>query len=321
MKKQYNIAVVHGGSSSESAISTKNASYIAKWLEGNGHAVHLLEFDEHICEALREERPDLVFIAVQGKYHGDGTLQAICEHLKLPYTGSKAAAAAVINDKCLCKKICAYHGIQTPEFLYYAAKTFFSTPKEEVLHQIEKTMAYPVVAKAVSQGGSFGIEYIRSREDFEKIEKTFAFDDEIIIERFIRGKFVTTPVLEINHVPVALPTLSGENLPGEQEDLILFNKSFTAREAELSAGLKAELERISIELFEIFHARNYARIDYMIEDETNIPYFIEINAVPGLKPESFYPQSAEIYGLSYEELIEAIVENEMQEGIGYVEKP
>lgn len=321
MNKRRNITVVHGGTSSESAISTKNALYIAKLLTENGHAVSLLEFDVNIYTNLQKSRPDLVFIAVQGKYHGDGTLQSICDHLRLPYTGSKAAAAAVINDKCLCKKICVYHSIRTPEFVYFNEKTFFGTPKEKILEQIEKVMPYPVVAKAVSQGGSYGIEYIRSRKDYEKIAKTFEFDDEIIIERFIKGKFVTTPVLEINNVPTALPTLAGENLPGEQKDIILFNKEFTAKEAELPGQLKEEIEKISIDVFNIFNAKNYARVDYMIEDESNLPYFIEINAVPGLKGESFYPQSAEKYGLSHNDLIEAIVENEMQEGRNHDEKP
>lgn len=314
MNKRFNIVVVHGGSSSESAISTKNAVYIAKLLKENGHAVRLMEFDENIYSNLQKSRPQLVFIAVQGKYHGDGTLQSICEHLRLPYTGSRAAAAAVINNKCLCKKICAYHGIRTPEFIYYNEKTFFGTPKEILLDQIENVMPYPVVAKAVSQGGSFGIEFIRSRDDYEKIAKPFEFDDEIIIERFIKGKFITTPLLEIKNVPTTLYTMEGENLPGEQGDIILFNKEFTAKEAELPCGLKDEIEKLSVDIFNIFNAKNYARVDYMLEDGTNLPYFLEINAVPGLKSKSFYPQSAEKYGFCHNDLVETIIQNEMQEG-------
>lgn len=313
MNKRFSIAVVHGGSSSESAISTKNAGYIAKLLKENGHAVSLVEFDQNIYMNLQKSNPQLVFVAVQGKYHGDGTLQSICEHLGLTYTGSKAVAAAVINDKCLCKKICAYHGIRTPEFIYFNEKTFFGTPKGELLEQIEKAMPYPVVAKAVSQGGSFGIEYIRSRDDYEKIAKTFEFDNEIIIERFIKGKFITTPVLEIKNVPTALTTLEGENLPGERGDIILFDKEFTAKEAVLPDGMKGEIEKLSVDIFNIFNAKNYARVDFMLENGTNLLYFLEINAVPGLKKESFYPQSAEKYGLSHNELVETIVQNELRE--------
>lgn len=309
MNVKMNIAVVHGGTSSESAISTKNAGYIAKALEENGHIVSVLEFDENIYENLQKKRPQLVFIAVQGKYHGDGTLQSICGHLRLPYTGSKSTAAAIINDKCLCKKLCAYHGIRTPAFIYMNKQTFFATPKLALLEKIEKIMSYPVVAKAVTQGGSYGIEYIQSRDDYEKIAQTFTFDDEIIIEQFIKGEFVTIPILEIEKVPIALPALTGE--PREHEDIVLFNKDFTVKEADLSTELKDQLAQISVEVFDIVNAKNYARIDYMIEEEKKLPYFIEINAVPGLKPESFYPHSAAKYGLSFNNLIEVIVKNEL----------
>lgn len=317
--KKINIAVVHGGNSSESTISTKNAKHIATALVENGHTVSMIEFDENVYMNLKESKSQLVFIAVQGKYHGDGTLQAICEHLKLPYTGSKASAAAVINDKCVCKKICNYHGIKTPEFIYINKKDFFSVPKENFLEQIESRIKYPFVSKGIAQGGSFGIEYIESREDYEKIARTFEFDDEIIIERFIKGTFVTTPMLEIENKVVPLTTVSAENLVDEQEELLLFNKTFIVKDSHLEEGLKEKINNISIEVFNILSAKNYARIDYMIEDETGIPYFIEINAVPGLKPESFYPQAAKKYGINFNDLIEIIVENEFR-GIKH-EKP
>ncbi|MFA9465809.1 MAG: ATP-grasp domain-containing protein [Velocimicrobium sp.] len=311
MNTKGNIAVVHGGTSSESAISTKNAGYIAKALEDNGYNVSLLDFNDNIYTNLQKSRPELVFVAVQGKNHGDGTLQAICEHLRLPYTGSKTTAAAIINDKCLCKKLCAYHGVRTPEFIYMNKETFLETKRVELLDKIEKAMPYPFLAKAITQGGSYGIEYIKSRDDYKKIGQIFDFDNEIIIERFIKGSFVTTPILEIENVPTTLPTLTGQNLIDEQEDVILFNKAFTVCEAELSYQQKKELEKTSIDVFRFLNAKNYARIDYMIEQETKLPYFIEINAVPGLKPESFYPHAAKKYGMTFRDLIEAIVQNEL----------
>lgn len=305
-----NIAIVHGGTSTESAISTLNANYIAIALNENGHTIKMVEFGENTYQELQSTRPDLVFIAVQGKNHGDGTMQSLCEVLNLPYTGSKAAAAALINNKSSCKSICAYHQIRTPEFLSYSKSDFFQTPRLEVMAAIERHMNYPVVAKAVSQGGSFGIELIKTRDDYELIAKTFDFDDEIIVERFIEGKFLTTSVLEIQHKPTALPTLMGFNvdeLPGE---LILFNRPFLAKQAEVSQNLREELERTSLRVFHILGGKSYGRVDFMIEDATNLPYFIEMNAVPGLKPESFFPQAAEQLGISFNELIKIITDNE-----------
>ncbi|UNC93516.1 D-alanine--D-alanine ligase family protein [Candidatus Contubernalis alkaliaceticus] len=311
MKTKLNIIVVHGGASSEKAISTINAGYIARSLEETGHEVCMLEFDENTERVLAAQKPKLVFIAVQGKHHGDGKLQSICEHLKLPYTGSKAAAAAIINDKFMCKEVCAKHGIRTPEFICIHKEQYFEVPKEEILKKIKKVMPFPVVAKAVGQGGSFGIEYIESEKDYEKIAATFAFDDKIIIERFIKGKFITISILEIQKKPTALPALSAEILPGEQNDILLFNQSFVMKDANLSARLQEETDETSLKVFNIINAKNYARVDYIIEEQTGLLYFLEINAVPGLKPSSFYPLSAEKYGISFNDLIETIVSNEL----------
>lgn len=305
-----NIIVVHGGTSTESAISTQNAKYIARALNDNGHDVHMLEFNENTYLELHAGRPDLVFIAVQGKNHGDGTMQSLCEVLRLPYTGSKAAAAALINNKSLCKASCAYHNVRTPEFLYFSKSDFFQIPRQEVMEKIERHMGYPVVAKAIAQGGSFGIELITTRDDYDLIVKTFDFDDEIIIERFIKGKFVTTSVLEVHHKPMVLPTLLGYNADQFPGKLVLLKSPFLKKRAEIPQDLLKELEQTALRVFHILGGKSYGRVDFMIENETNLPYFLEINAVPGLKPESFYPQAAEQFGISFNELIKIITDNE-----------
>ncbi len=304
-----NIAVVYGGTSTESEISTRNAHYISIALDENGHKVRMLEYNENTCLELHSDRPDLVFIAVQGKNHGDGTMQSLCEILKLPYTGSKAVAAALINNKFLCKSICACHNIRTPEYIYFSRPAFFRTPAQDIIREIERNMSLPVVAKAVSQGGSFGIELIKTWDDYNLISKTFEFDDEIIIERFIKGTFVTTSVLEIQHKPTALTTLTGFNTDGLPEGLTLFNRPFLAKPAEYPEDLLEELEHTALRVFQILGGKSYGRVDFMIEHETGLPYFLEINAVPGLKPESLFPQAAEMSGISFNELIEIITEN------------
>lgn len=305
-----NISVVHGGTSAESDISTKNANYIARALSENGHDVRMLEFDENTYLKLHSSRPDLVMIAVQGKKHGDGTMQSLCEVLGLPYTGTRAVAAALINNKFICKSICECHKIRTPEYVYFSRSAFFRTSRNDIINEIERHMKCPVVAKAVSQGGSFGIELVKTWDDFDLIAKTFEFDDEIIIERFIKGEFVTVSVLEIDNRPTALTVLEGYNVDKIYGELILFNRPFKARRAELSGNLLEELEHTALSVFKILGGKNYGRVDFIIEDETGLPYFLEINAVPGMKPESFFPQAAEMSGISFNELIRIITDNE-----------
>lgn len=306
-----NIAVVHGGTSTESGISTQNAHYIAAALKENGHDVRMLKFNEDTYLQLHRTRPDLVFIAVQGKNHGDGTMQSLCEVLNLPYTGSKAAAAALINNKAHCKASCGYHHVRTPDYFYYGKSEFFQTPRQEVMARIARETGYPAVAKAVTQGGSFGIELITSSNDYDLIAKTFNFDDEIIIERFIKGKFVTTSVLEIQHKPITLPTLMGYNEDDIPGNLVLAKSPFQKKQAEISQDLLRELEQTALRVFRLLGGKSYGRVDFMLEDATNLPYFLEINAVPGLKPQSFFPQAAEKFGISFNELVKIITDNEI----------
>ena len=310
MSRKMRIALVHGGTSTESAISTKNAISIKEALIESEHEVQMMDFDQQIWNSLCKYAPDLVFVAVQGKNHGDGTLQSICEHLRIPYTGSKATAAALINHKALCKYICSYQGVRTPEFLCYDRKVFFSSSEQVVWDNIESHLSFPVVAKAVTQGGSFGIELIRSKQDYEKIACVFDFDDEIIIERYVKGPFLTMSVLEIDGEVRLLTPLYGENIDSIPGELTLFNKDFRAIRAEITQAQLKEIEAMSLCAFRTLLARNYCRIDFMIDETTGLPYFIEINAVPGLKPASFFPQAAEMSGISMKQLVQIIVENE-----------
>lgn len=305
------IALVHGGTSSESRISTKNAHAIQQALLALGHDVRPIEYDRTICTQLVRFAPDLVFISVQGKGHGDGTIQAICDHLGLPYTGSKTTAAAIINHKAHCKKIARYHGIRTPDFLCFGKNRFFASPPDAVFDQIENNLAYPVVAKGTTQGGSFGVTLIRSRQDYDRFVCAFEWDDEIIIERYLAGPFVTGSVLEEDKKLTTLTPLIGENTSPPLEGLTLFNRDFRAYKADLPRVLLDEIETMALNIAEALQARNYCRVDFMIDALTGLPHFLEINAVPGLKPESFFPQAAALSGMSLTELIGRIVENEI----------
>ena len=117
------IAVIHGGTSSEADISTQNAHYIAQALERLGCTVLDVPYDRAMYRTLLEEAPDGAFLCVQGKGHGDGTLQGILDHLGIPYTGSGREAATVINNKILCQTLFRLAGLPVPRnFLWTAAE-------------------------------------------------------------------------------------------------------------------------------------------------------------------------------------------------------
>ena len=110
------VSVVYGGTKQEKGPSENNAKEIAAALDRRGYSVSLIEFGSDIVRTLKNAGTDVVFLCVQGKGYGDGTLQGILEHEKIPFTGSGMRAAALINDKILCKLLFDRYGITTPRW-------------------------------------------------------------------------------------------------------------------------------------------------------------------------------------------------------------
>lgn len=299
-------AIVYGGYSSERKASEENAIYIEKALRACGHNAFLVPYEAGFVSKIKEMQADIVFVCVQGKGHGDGTIQAILEHEKIPFTGSGSHAAALINDKIVSKLLFERAALPTPKWQMLTKKDYESGSFDP------DAFGYPFVAKAPSEGGSFGIALIRGREDLARIDEVFAYESPILIEKFITGDFYTVGILELEDEKKILPCVQGIEVLGEKENqdpnhLKVFTGDYKVKRAELPQAVQAELCRMADEAFGIMGARGMARIDFMVEKESLQPYLLEINAVPGLKPRSLFPGEAFLAGMSYEELIEGIL--------------
>ncbi len=108
------VAVVMGGSSAEREISIRSGSEVMRALHSLGYEAQSLDYDERFFDALRQLKPDVVFIALHGPGGEDGHVQALLEYLSIPYTGSGLEAAALSMDKHLTKKLLAAEGLPTP---------------------------------------------------------------------------------------------------------------------------------------------------------------------------------------------------------------
>ena len=103
-----------GGSSAEREISIRSGSEVLRALHSLGYDAQSLDYDERFIDALRQLKPDVVFIALHGPGGEDGHVQALLEYLSIPYTGSGLEAAALSMDKHLTKKLLAAEGLPTP---------------------------------------------------------------------------------------------------------------------------------------------------------------------------------------------------------------
>lgn len=307
------VGIVYGGTSSEAGASAKNAGAIAQVLTAKGYDVRMLEYGQNMIQTLRENKTDIVYVCVQGKHHGDGTLQAMLDHEHIPYTGSKAQAAMLINDKILCKLLFDRYGIPTPKWEILSGEEYNGGSFE-----YEK-LGFPFVAKAPTQGGSFGIELIHSREELHKIQNVFEYDDPILLEEFIDGGFYTVGLYEKDGKVVTLKCVEGVELTAgvrAKNDITLFTGEYGIEIPTLPDSVLLEMERLAEQVFKVTGAAGCARVDFMVSGKTGRPSVLEINAVPGLKRESLMPRQAEYSGVCYEDMIEDILLSALRSSTG-----
>ncbi len=308
------VAVIHGGDSTEAAVSTLNASYVEKALVALGYEVSMVSYDETMIPTLMKEQPEAVFLCVQGKGHGDGTLQGILDFLKIPYTGSLREAATIINNKILCQTMFAKAQLPiAPNFTWSEKDHIEANGQAHFQEKMKKVnMKFPCVAKAPTQGGSFGIVLLHTIEDYSIIEEIFQYDQELLIEEFLEGDFYTVGILKYKGEHLILPVMQGMSLEDDHE-FICFTGKYKGMRASLPSDLETKMQAYAKKAFETSGARTYARVDFILEKHTMEPYVLEINAVPGIKASSLFPPAVELMGISYNEMIEAILLDCIQE--------
>lgn len=302
------VGVVYGGTAEERGASEKNARDIAAVLTERGYNAILFEIGSDIVNRLKDAGTEFVFLCVQGKGYGDGTFQGILDKEGIPYTGSGVKSAFLINDKILCKFYFDFFNVRTPKWDVLDKKTY-----DNNLYSYEE-FGFPFVAKAPTQGGSYGIELIKGMEDVPKINNVFRFDDPILLEKYIPGKFYTVGLYDHDGRIVTLPVVEGVDLGDKDRkaaeigsDIISFTGSYGIRKSFLSDDLKKEMHDMAGIIFNTTGAMDVARVDFMVSDEDGKPYALEINAVPGLKRSSLLPKEAQMAGISYGDLIEDIL--------------
>jgi len=175
------------------------------------HLTHDLEGRELVPVAMGtaldrtvSEEVDVVFIAMHGPYGEDGTVQGLLEILNLPYTGSNVEASAISMNKIRCKEIYVHHRIPTPRHMIIEERDWHKK-KGPLLDRLEKRLGFPCVTKPPRLGSSVGVSIASDRESFFKAAETvFRYDTSVLIEEFIPGLEITSPVLD--HGPGKKPT-------------------------------------------------------------------------------------------------------------------
>lgn len=301
--KNSKIAVLCGGMSSEAEISRRSGKGVFEALQRLGYKnAELVEVDKNISKKLQDGKFDYAYNVLHGKYGEDGCIQGILEILQIPYTGCGVMASAVCMNKEYTKRILS----SCPEIPL--AKSAFVRKGEDVMEKT-KDLKFPVFTKPVSEGSSFGMTKVNSREELQAAyDEAVKYNDDVLIEEFIDGLFVTVGVLEQDGKNFATEIL--EIIPKNEwydyESKYTPGMSEFILPAKFDEKLTAKIKEISVKAHETSGCRGVSRVDFMVSKD-GIPYVIEINTSPGMTSTSDLPAQAKVMGISYDELVQIVL--------------
>jgi D-alanine-D-alanine ligase len=296
------VAVLMGGWSSERPVSLMSGEGVAKALEARGHKVTRIDMGRDVAQRLAEAAPDVVFNALHGAPGEDGTVQGMMDLMGLTYTHSGLATSVIAIDKELTKQALVPHGIPMPGGRIVDCEELY----------IRDPLARPYVLKPVNEGSSVGVAIVTADGNMgnpisRAAKGPWQEFERLLAEPFIRGKELTTAVLGDQALMVTeLKPKSG---------FYDFDSKYTdgltehVCPAELPDEITQACKDTALRAHQLLGCKGTSRSDFRWDDERGVEglFLLEVNTQPGMTPLSLVPEQAKHCGMSYEDLVEAIV--------------
>ena len=306
------ILVLMGGWSSEREVSLSSGAGIAEALESLGHRVTRIDMDRDVAARLAEAQPDLVFNALHGTPGEDGSVQGLLDLMGLRYTHSGLAASVIAIDKVLTKQVLVPHGIPMPGGrIVKSTEVFDADP-----------LARPYVLKPVNEGSSVGIAIVTAEGNYgDPIGRDVAGPwrdfEELLAEPYVRGRELTTAVLGGVGGPRALGVTELRPKSGFYDYDAKYTEGMTQHifPADIPDEITEACMALALEAHRLLGCRGCSRADFRWDDDRGADglFLLEINTQPGMTPLSLVPEQARHNGMSYRELVQAILDEAIGE--------
>ena len=246
---------------------------------------------------------DIILPVVHGTNVEDGGLQGYLQTVGVPFVGSDVYASVVGQDKVFMKDVWKQAKLPMTDYVWFY-DVDYKQDNEEVLKKVEK-LSYPVIVKPATTGSSVGIAVCGNREELvDAIDDAIQYDKKILVEEVVEnlkevnvavmGNYERQKVSEIEEVLSAnrfltyadkyigdgKGKLKGAKVPmkGSSKGMASANRKLPA---ELPDKMSKEVEEVAVEAFKALGSSGNARIDFLINEETNKVYINEINSIPG----------------------------------------
>ena len=253
---------------------------------------------------IKRTKLDAVFPVLHGKNGEDGTIQGLLELAGIPLIGCGTLASALCMDKDRAHRLVSTAGIAVPE-----AVVLTGLVSDEELYQRTSHLHYPVFVKPMKAGSSFGITKVYSQECLPAAVSTaFEHDDEVILEENVEGFEVGCAVLGNTELTI-----------GEVDEIELTDGFFDYTEkytlktskihmpARIDTSTADKIKETAAVIYKTLGCKGFARVDMFLTPDGRI-VFNEVNTIPGFTSHSRYPNMMKGIGISFEEILNKLVE-------------
>lgn len=292
------VAVLLGGFSAEREVSLMSGRQVLAGLQEAGVDAHPLDPREDGLSALWEGRFDRCFNVLHGRGGEDGTMRGFLDTLGIPSTGSSVLGSAIAMDKWVTKRLWRDHGLPTADWVELHRE---DTAPGDLFEHLGSVLA----VKPAREGSTLGLSRVRDATELPAaLEQAFACDDQVLVEPWITGRELTCSMLGDE----ALPLVHIE----PAVDFYDFEAKYVSDETryhcpcDLPAAGEKKLRELCRRAFAALGCSGWGRVDLLL-DEAGNPWLMEVNTAPGMTEHSLVPMAARASGMSFSELVVAIL--------------
>ncbi|MBT3222118.1 MAG: D-alanine--D-alanine ligase, partial [Proteobacteria bacterium] len=273
------VGVLMGGLSTERKVSFKSGGAVSAGLRERGWDVVDITVNRDLPARLIEEKVDVAWIALHGRFGEDGCVQGLLEVMGIPYTGSDVRSSAVAMDKIATKRaLSSIPGISMARDV--VLRSGDSLPRDML----------PAVVKPSVGGSTIGISIAKTPAEFrQSVEEALQLHGEVLVEEYVAGDEITVAVLDGSALPVVriLPKSGFFDFEAK------YSKGMTVYEvpAEIPEQVALAAQEAAVAAFRAVGCGGLCRADFIIREDLT-PVFLEINTIPGMTATSLSPMAA-----------------------------
>lgn len=295
MKSLKAIVVLYGGFGEEREVSLKSGEKVIESLNLK-HSVEAVCLEDRNIPDWIESDSHIVFPMIHGAFGEDGELQNSLSVRGIEFVGSNAASSALCMDKILAKERVEALGINTAESLSFDGNTI------PLADDIIQELGSSLVLKPRDSGSSCGLSLIENRSSMG-VALSKINSGNWMVERRLKGRELTIGLLGGKALEIVEIKYSKECY--DYDTKYLSGSTEYLCPADLPNEITDRIQSEAEAIFESCGCRDFARIDFILEGNT--PYFLEVNTLPGMTPQSLLPKSAAAKGIDFNTLIETMI--------------